>query len=139
VGISVRLWTAEEARDLHEVGIPPVIHFSTASPVHSYAAIDQHVYPIHPHAYTQDASLAKPGAGLIGACSHAGPGSYPAVDPPASVAVTVAVRPHQVDHALALMTGKSASASGYVRPEADGRGGIEAVPPRLLPILLPSR
>jgi hypothetical protein len=98
VGISPRLWTAEGTRDLHEVGIPPVIHFSTASPVHSYAVIDQQVYPNHPQRYAQDVSLGRPGAGLIGACSHAGPGSYAAVDPPAIAAVTAAVRPHQADH-----------------------------------------
>jgi hypothetical protein len=94
------LWTAEGAHGLHEVGIPMVIHFSTASPVHSYAVIDQHVYLNHPQAYTQDVSLGGPGAGLIGACSHAGPGSYAAVDPPAIVAVTAAVRPHRVDDGL---------------------------------------
>ncbi len=65
--------------DLHEVGIPPVIHFSTASPLHSYPMADQHVYLNHPQAYTQGVSLGGPGAGLIGACSHAGPGSYAAV------------------------------------------------------------
>jgi hypothetical protein len=79
VGISLRLWTAEGARDLHEVGTLPVIHFSTASLLHSYPQVDQQVYLNYPQAYTQGASLGGPGAGLIGACSHAGPGSYAAV------------------------------------------------------------
>jgi hypothetical protein len=79
VGISRRLWIAGGAHDLHEVVIPPVIHFSTASSLHSYPGADQRVYLNHPQAYTQDASLGGPGAGLIGACSHAGPGPYAAV------------------------------------------------------------
>jgi hypothetical protein len=79
VGISPRLWTAERARDLHEVGTLPVIHFSKASLLHSYPQVDQQVCLNHPQAYTQGASLGRPGAGLIGACSHAGPGSYPPV------------------------------------------------------------
>ena len=79
VGISRRVWTARGADDLHNVGIPPVIHFSTASPLHNYPVADQHVYLNHPQAYTQDVSLGGPRAGLIGACSHAGPGSDAAV------------------------------------------------------------
>jgi hypothetical protein len=47
----------------------PVIHISTASAVHSDTEADQHVYLNHPQVYAQDASLGKPGAGVIGACS----------------------------------------------------------------------
>jgi hypothetical protein len=61
---------------LHDVELPPVIHFSTASSVHSYAEADQHVYIYRPQVYTQGANLGRPGAGVIGACSHAGPGYF---------------------------------------------------------------
>jgi len=71
----LRLLDSGRGHDLHAVGVPPVIHFSTASLVHIYAVVDQHVYLNHPQAYTQGASLGRPGDGLIGACSHAGPGS----------------------------------------------------------------
>jgi hypothetical protein len=60
--------------DSGKVGVLIVIHFSTASLVHNLTATDQHVYPKHPQDYPQDASLAHPGAGVIGARSHAGPG-----------------------------------------------------------------
>ena len=53
---------------------PAVIHFSTGMSVHSCAAVDQHVYANHPHIYPQRVTLADPRAGVIGACSHAGPG-----------------------------------------------------------------
>ena len=79
MGIPLRLWTAGGAHDLHEAGILSVIHFSTASLLHSCPVADQQVYLNHPQAYTQGVSLGRPGAGLIGACSHAGPGSYAAV------------------------------------------------------------
>lgn len=103
MGISRRLWTAGAAHDLHKVGIPPVIHFSTASSLHNYPVADQHVYLNHPQAYTQDVSLAGPGAGLIGACSHAGPGSYTADPPHAIVAVTVAVGAHHLERAAQIV------------------------------------
>lgn len=61
---------------LHDVEVPPVIHFSTASSVHSYTEADQHVYIYRPQVYTQGANLGRPGAGVIGACSHAGPGYF---------------------------------------------------------------
>ena len=54
--------------------ISTVIHFSTAALVHSYAVADQHINRNHPQPYAQDVSLGGPGAGVIGACSHAGPG-----------------------------------------------------------------
>ena len=56
-----------------------VIHFSTAPSIHSCMAADQPIYQKHPQPYTQDASLASPGAGVIGACSHVGPGFYATV------------------------------------------------------------
>lgn len=70
IGLSRRLWTAGGSRP----GVSTVIHFSTAAPVHSCVVVDQLVYLNHPQAYTQGASLAGPGAGVIGARSHAGPG-----------------------------------------------------------------
>ena len=54
--LSRRLWT-QKARDLAST----VIHFSTATPVHSCVMIDQLVYLNHPQAYTQGLSLAGPG------------------------------------------------------------------------------
>jgi hypothetical protein len=51
-----------------------VIHFCTAPVIHSCTAADQPVCRKHPQPYAQDASLAPSGAGVIGACSHAGPG-----------------------------------------------------------------
>ena len=63
------------ACDLAGPCVAPVIHFSTATLVHSCGAVDQRVYVNHPQARTQDVSLAGPGAGVIGASSHAGPGS----------------------------------------------------------------
>ena len=47
----------QKARDL----VSTVIHFSTATPVHSCVMVDQLVYLNHPQAYTQDVSLAGPG------------------------------------------------------------------------------
>ena len=38
-----------------------VIHFSTATSVHSCVPAEQRVYPDHPQAYPQDATLAGPG------------------------------------------------------------------------------
>ena len=38
-----------------------VIHFSTATSVHSCIPADQRVYSDHPQAYPQDATLAGPG------------------------------------------------------------------------------
>ena len=75
------------------VGVSPVIHFSTAPFIHSCTAADQPVRRKHPQAYAQAATLATPGAGVIGACSHAGPGSFVAVNLAAVAAVTVAAQP----------------------------------------------
>jgi hypothetical protein len=74
IDLSRRLWTAEGSRP----GASTVIHYSTAAPVHSCVVVDQLVYLNHPQAYTQGASLAGPGAGVIGARSHAGPGDLSA-------------------------------------------------------------
>lgn len=41
-----------------------------------------------------------PGAGVMGACSHAGPESFATVDLPAVIAVMVAVEYHRVDQGL---------------------------------------
>ena len=57
IGLSRRLWTAEGSRS----GVSTVIHFSTATPIHSCVAVDQLVYLNHPQAYTQDVNLAGPG------------------------------------------------------------------------------
>src|SRR5450755_4990412 len=65
-----------EACDLAGPCAAPVIHFSTATFVHSCGELDQRVYVNHPQAYPQDVSLTRPRAGVIGASSHAGPG-YP--------------------------------------------------------------
>jgi hypothetical protein len=73
VETSFRLWTAE-ASDLAKTEVFIVIHFSTGPLVHSFTTVDQPVCLKHPQAYPQDASLAPTGAGVIGACSHAGPG-----------------------------------------------------------------
>jgi len=55
----------------------PLFHSHT---VHSSVVADQRVYVNHPQAYAQGVSLAGPGAGVIGACSHAGRGLRP--EPP---------------------------------------------------------
>ena len=115
--------------DLHEVAAPPVIHFSTASLVHSNTVIDQHVYLNHPQAYTQGASLGRPGAGLIGACSHAGPGSYAAVDRPAIVAVTV-VASLSAGRSFARI-GSLPCVPGRCSPTATHAGGAVAAHPGL--------
>jgi hypothetical protein len=60
--------------------VSTIIHFSTATLVHSSVVADQRVCVNHPQAYAQGTSLAGPGAGMIGACSHAGPGLRP--EPP---------------------------------------------------------
>ena len=64
------------ARDLAGPCAAPVIHFSTATFVHSCGEADQRVYLNHPQAYPQDVSLTRPRAGVIGASSHAGPGFF---------------------------------------------------------------
>src|SRR5450755_1906800 len=65
---------SREACDLAGPCAAPVIHFSTATFVHSCGELDQRVYVNHPQAYPQDVSLTRPRAGVIGASSHAGPG-----------------------------------------------------------------
>ena len=62
------------ACDLAGPCVVPVIHFSTATIVHSCGEVDQRVYVNHPQAYPQDVSLTRPRAGVIRASSHAGPG-----------------------------------------------------------------
>ena len=65
---------SRKACDLAGPCVAPVIHFSTATLVHSCGEADQRVYVNHPQAYTQDVTLSRPRAGVIGASSHAGPG-----------------------------------------------------------------
>ena len=74
-GYCVSPCRSRTACDLAGPCVAPVIHFSTATLVHSCGAVDQRIYVNHPQARTQDVSLAGPGAGVIGASSHAGPGS----------------------------------------------------------------
>jgi hypothetical protein len=48
--------------------------FPQPRPSTADVVVDQHLYRNHSQAYTQDASLAGPGASVIGACSPASPG-----------------------------------------------------------------
>jgi len=61
VGISRRLWTAGGAHDPYEVGIPPVIHFSTASVLHIYPVADQQFTEIIHRLIHRTLALAGPG------------------------------------------------------------------------------
>jgi len=51
-----------------------VIHFSTPTVIRSCALVDQRVHQNYPQVCPQHTSLADAGAGVIGACSHAGRG-----------------------------------------------------------------
>jgi len=63
-----------KARGLGSGWRSSVVHFSTAPFVHRCTTTDQRICLNHPQIYAQGASLATPGAGVIGARSHAGPG-----------------------------------------------------------------
>ncbi len=58
-----------KARDWGKDWRSPVIHFSTAPLVHNWTAAEQRICLNHPQACAQDASLAPPGASVIGARS----------------------------------------------------------------------
>jgi len=73
-GYFVSPYGSRKACDLAGPCVAPVIHFSTATFVHSCRAVDQRVYVNYPQAYPQDATLTRPRASVIGASSHAGPG-----------------------------------------------------------------
>src|SRR5262249_33887499 len=53
----------------------PVIHFSTPTRVHTYTVVRLGIHPNRPQIHTQVATLAGPGAGVIGASSQAAPGT----------------------------------------------------------------
>jgi hypothetical protein len=58
VDTSHRLWKAEGPRPSRTPVSSEVIHFSTDTPVHSCAAVDQRVYTNNPQMYPQQVSLA---------------------------------------------------------------------------------
>ena len=80
-GTRVRLWILCLARGWQGLATwqaarpGGVIHFSTAGFVHSFVPADQRVYSDYPQAYPQDATVAGPRVGVIGASSHASPGT----------------------------------------------------------------
>jgi hypothetical protein len=57
-----------------KAGVREVIHFPTGLFGHKCTGADQGIFLNNPQPYAQDASLAHPRSGVIGACSHAGPG-----------------------------------------------------------------
>lgn len=71
-GYFLRLRIAKVSR-LGQGWHPHVIHFSTAQLIHSCTAADQYVYRKY-HSLMHRTLALPPGAGVIGACSHAGPG-----------------------------------------------------------------
>ena len=112
---SLRMWTAEGARDLGEADVHRLSTFPQPRFVHSCTTVDQRVCLNHPQAYTQDASLAPPGAGVIGACSHAGPGILRSGRQPASLP-SRSVKHQRAGQALVSFL----VSFSYVRPGSPG-------------------
>ena len=59
--LAYRLVTPPADAEGSRPGFSTVIHFSTATPVHSCVVVDQLIYLNHPQGYTQGVSLAGPG------------------------------------------------------------------------------